>query len=196
MARRLARLGITPNQISVASVLFAALAAGALLFASARPAWRIVLLVAAAAFIQLRLVCNLMDGMVAIEEGHITPTGDLYNDVPDRISDPLVLIAAGYSSQLSSWLSSMGWASAVLAVMTAYVRMLGGALGLDQDFRGPMAKPHRMAVLTVACLGEAVIAGTSWSGRVMLAALVIIVGGCIVTLVRRVRTMAARLRAR
>jgi hypothetical protein len=39
-----------------------------------------------------------------------------------------------------------------LAVVTAYIRVFGGALGFALDFRGPMAKQHRMAVLTVGCL--------------------------------------------
>jgi hypothetical protein len=40
----------------------------------------------------------------------------------------------------------------VAAVLTAYVRVLGGSIGLEEHFCGPMAKPHRMAVLTAACL--------------------------------------------
>jgi CDP-diacylglycerol--glycerol-3-phosphate 3-phosphatidyltransferase len=39
------------------------------------------------------------------------------------------------------------------AVLTAYVRALGGALGQPQDFSGLMSKPRRMALLTAACLG-------------------------------------------
>ncbi len=53
----------------------------------------------AALGIQLRLVCNLIDGMVAIEGGMKSPVGGLYNEVPDRIADPLLLIAAGYCNE-------------------------------------------------------------------------------------------------
>jgi phosphatidylglycerophosphate synthase len=98
--------------------------------------------------VQIRLLCNLLDGMVAIEHGKQTPLGVLYNELPDRASDSMLFIALGYASGIT-WL---GWLTALLAAFTAYLRVFGGALGLAQDFRGPMAKQHRMAVLTAGCL--------------------------------------------
>ena len=97
-----------------------------------------------------------MDGLVAVEGGKSSPNGELFNEVPDRIEDSLFLVAAGYAIELS-WL---GWCAALLAVGTAYARQLGGALGFGQDFVGPMAKPHRMAVLTVGALLAAVGLGS------------------------------------
>lgn len=44
----------------------------------------------AAVFIQCRLLCNLFDGMVAVEGGKSTPSGELFNDIPDRVADPLI----------------------------------------------------------------------------------------------------------
>ena len=40
----------------------------------------------------------------------------------------------------------------VLAVMTAYARVLGRSLGSGIYFIGPMAKQHRMATLSGACV--------------------------------------------
>ena len=143
VTQRVLQAGVSPNQISVLSVVFAALGAYALL----HPAQPLAML-AAALCIQLRLLCNLVDGMVAVEGGQGTPTGTLYNEIPDRIADSLLLVAAGYAVGVPA----MGWLAALLAAITAYVRTLGGSLGLAQDFRGPQAKPHRMALLTVSCL--------------------------------------------
>ncbi|HVT33561.1 MAG TPA: CDP-alcohol phosphatidyltransferase family protein, partial [Rhodanobacteraceae bacterium] len=140
IASALARSSITPNQISVLSIAFAAFGAAALV--DARP----LALVAAAACVQLRLLCNLLDGMVAIEGGKQSKVGALYNEFPDRIADSVLLVALGDAAG-ADWL---GWLAALLAALTAYVRSTGGALGLPQDFRGPMAKPHRMAMLTAA----------------------------------------------
>ena len=87
-------------------------------------------------------------------------------------------------------------ATALLAALTAYVRATGGALGLAQDFRGPMAKPHRMAVLTVGCLvGAAEIAwnGTRWA---LLAAAIVIAVGSALTCVTRALAIGRTLRAR
>lgn len=135
----LARRGITPNQISVASVLFAAAGALALLAGG----WYLIL---AAACIQGRLLCNLFDGMVAVEHGKATALGAVYNEFPDRIADSVLLVAAGYAVAVPT----LGWLAALAAALTAYVRVFGAACGLPHDFGGPMAKQHRMAVLT-AC---------------------------------------------
>jgi phosphatidylglycerophosphate synthase len=164
----LLKTGVTPNQISVASIAVAAIGAAALLAAPERP-W---LYLVAALGVQLRLLCNLLDGMVAVEGGRGTPSGALYNEIPDRIADSLFLVAWGYACGVG-WL---GWLAALAAACTAYIRVLGGALGLKQDFRGPMAKQHRMALLTLCCLlalAEAWAGGTRWalSGGLWIAAL-------------------------
>lgn len=143
LAASLARGNISPNQISVASIAFAALGAAALLL---WPAWAGKL--ACALCIQARLICNLLDGLVAVEHHKKSPLGALYNEFPDRIADSVLIVALGYAAGLSS----LGWFGALAAALTAYVRLAGGTLGLSQDFRGPMAKQHRMAVMTVACL--------------------------------------------
>jgi len=186
IASALARSSITPNQISTVSIAFAALGAWALV--DTRP----LALVGAAICVQLRLLCNLIDGMVAIEGGKQSATGALYNEFPDRIADSLFLVALGYACGVP-WL---GWLAALLAALTAYVRATGGALGLAQDFRGPMAKPHRMAVLTVGCLvGAAEIEwnGTRWT---LLAAAVVIAAGSALTCVARALAIARALRGR
>lgn len=118
------------------------------------------LFIAAAAFIQLRLLCNLIDGMVAIEGGQQTRVGVLYNELPDRISDAATLIGAGYAAMSEPVL---GWIAALIAVMTAYIRSVGKGEGAGNDFCGPMAKPHRMAVMTVACVACACWP-TAWFG--------------------------------
>lgn len=54
------------------------------------------------------------------------------------------------ASRSTAWAKWLGWATALLAALTAYVRVFGGALGLAQDFAGIMAKQRRMAALNVA----------------------------------------------
>ena len=95
--------------------------------------------------IQLRLLANVLDGLVAVEGGKRSTFGALYNEFPDRIADSIILVAIGYAAL---W-PALGWLGALLAALTAYVRVFGGALGLPQRFRGPMAKQHRMAVATL-----------------------------------------------
>ena len=94
--------------------------------------------------------------MLAVEEGLKTRNGEIFNDLPDRIEDILILVGAGYAAPGVSHAETLGWAAAVAAVLTAYVRVLGGSLGLTQHFAGPMAKQHRMFVLTLATLLAAI----------------------------------------
>ena len=190
LAAALSKSGITPNTISALSVVAAGL--GGLAFVAAgrgsidwTAGW-----IAGAALIQARLICNLMDGMVAVEGGKKSPTGDLWNEVPDRIADPLFLVCAGWAVGLP-WVGAFaGWA----AVMTAYVRAVGATLTGVQDFRGPFAKQQRMACLTVAALLTA--AEPLWNGRgqVMQITLILIAAGTAFTVLQRLLRLAAKLK--
>ena len=187
LARSLVRVGVTPNAISVTGVLFATLGAAALIFSPKSAG-----LVAAAVCVQLRLLCNMLDGMVAIEGGRQTATGLLYNEIPDRLEDSLLIVALGYAAG-EGWL---GWLGALAAAVTAYIRVLGGTCGFPQDFRGPLAKQHRMFVMTVGCLlGAAELPASGNRYSLLLAAWVIAVGA-LVTCARRAHGIAVQLRAR
>jgi phosphatidylglycerophosphate synthase len=197
LARALARAGVRPNAVSIAGVAFAV--AGYAAFALAPglpPPRRAALLIAAAAAIQLRLLCNLLDGMLAVEERLQARTGAIYNDLPDRVADVLLLAGAGYASGDHAYGPPLGWAAALLAVLTAYVRVLGGSLGLTQHFNGPMAKQHRMFTLTVATLVAAGEAFLVQPPRAMTAGLLVIVAGSLVTVARRTRLLLAEAGAR
>jgi len=183
LAAWLTRAGATPNQISVAGIVFALIAGLALLRAGGGWAagWLIGLV-----FIQARLLANLLDGLVAVEGGRGTALGPLYNEVPDRVEDTAIIAAFGVAA---GWPVLGVWA-ALLAVGCAYVRQLGGALGQRQSFIGPMAKQHRMAALSLGCLagfGEAVAgSGMGLAGLVLWAVLL----GSLVTIARRLRAIA------
>ncbi len=187
IAASLARAGVRPNVISMAGTFFAALA-GVCLWAAGEVSgdWRwSVLMGLAVCGMQLRLLCNLFDGMVAIEGGFKTPAGEIFNELPDRFSDAFIFIGAAYSVPQCSCTRELGWAAVVLAGITAYVRALGGSMGAGQHFIGPMAKQQRVAVMTAACLLGAL--ASVWPGLqfVMPAALAVVVAGCIVTIARR-----------
>jgi phosphatidylglycerophosphate synthase len=176
LAARLAASAVTPNQISGCSVLAAAFGAACVLWWTGPLGW----LVAAVA-VQLRLLCNLLDGMVAIEGGKASAVGALWNELPDRVADALLIVPVGYAIG-RPWL---GWAAALLATLTAYVRVLGGALGLPQSFSGIMAKQRRMAALTLGLVAQAVESAL-FGGRLSLtAALAVIAIGSAVTCATR-----------
>ena len=193
LAATIARTGLTANAISVLGAVFAVVA-GVAFIASAGTAWRGWLVVAALC-IQLRLLCNMLDGMVAVEHARATPVGALYNDVPDRVADTVILVGAGYALAAGGWNPTLGWACAVMALFTAFVRVLGGALGTPQFFFGPQSKSQRMAVLTGGALLAAVMPTVVRAGQVITLTLVVILVGSTVTVVRRTLRIARELRA-
>lgn len=193
IARRLSASGITPNQISMASMAMAAVAGAAFWLAgTAATGPRIALLLAAALFCQLRLLCNLFDGMVAIEGGKQASDGPFWNEFPDRIADILILAGVGFGIGAPA----LGWAAAAFAVLTAYTRELGRNCGIPADFSGPMAKQHRMATITAAALLS--LMEPLWRGQneVLLVALWLIAVGAAVTALRRAANIVRSLRGR
>lgn len=160
--------------------------------------WERLAWLAGAGFIQLRLLANLLDGMVAIESGRASPVGELYNEVPDRVSDTAILVGVGFAS---GGTPSLGLIAACAALFTAYVRAMGKAAGAPHEFCGPMAKQQRMALLTIAALYCASVPKSwqpSWGASseygFMAAVLLIISVGSLLTAIRRLLRIANNLR--
>ncbi|TBN37982.1 CDP-alcohol phosphatidyltransferase family protein [Pseudomonas sp. BGI-2] len=181
----LVKRDISPNQISVASIAFALAGAVALMIDNG-----LVGSLLCAFGIQLRLLCNLFDGMVAIEGGKKSDIGSLYNEFPDRIADSLLIVALGYAIGYAD----LGWFAALAAALTAYVRVFGGSIGLKQSFMGPMAKQHRMAVMTAGLVLNALEATVYGTHYVLLIALVIIAAGSAATCVTRTLAISRQLK--
>ena len=181
----LVKRDISPNQISVASIAFAFVGVVALNIDSG-----VVGSICCAIGIQLRLLCNLFDGMVAIEGGKKSDIGSLYNEFPDRIADSLLIVGLGYAIGQSD----LGWFAALAAALTAYVRVFGGSIGLKQTFIGPMAKQHRMAVMTAGLLLNAIEASVYGTHYVLLIALAVIAIGSVATCVTRTLAIAKQLK--
>tara|TARA_R110002094_G_scaffold39784_10_gene52382 strand:+ start:655 stop:1245 length:591 start_codon:yes stop_codon:yes gene_type:complete len=185
---------MSPNAISVIGMIAGVLAGAAFAATSWWPSYARLLFGLGAICVQVRLLCNLFDGMVAIGSGRASPVGELYNEVPDRVSDAATLIGFGYALGGEPWL---GFGAALLAVFTAYIRAMGKAAGTGNDFCGPMAKPVRMFLVTIAAVYVA-CAPTDFAPSIngwQLPAIVLAVVaiGCVVTSWRRLRRIAGHL---
>ncbi|MBN9418595.1 hypothetical protein ABS71_15235 [bacterium SCN 62-11] len=170
LAKLVAKLGFTPNQISVLSVVFSLVGTGC--FVQGR-------YLAAALCIVSRLICNMIDGMVAVEHNQKSPSGEIFNELPDRLSDTFSLMGAGYAAHLPQ----LGLWASLLALLTAYIRTLCHGAGAPADFSGPMAKQQRMKLLIGACLGCAI--WSKLSVHILGTVLVLITVGCLITSWRR-----------
>ena len=141
IASALARTGISPDTISYAGMCAAVLAGAALAATSLAPDYARGLFLTAAVLIPVRGLCNMFDGMVAVEFGKGTATGALMNEVPDRISDIVLMIGAGFAIGGDQ---TLGYLTAITALFTAYVRVAGISMGTPAFFGGLMAKQPRM----------------------------------------------------
>jgi len=140
-----------------------------------------------------RLWLNMLDGMVALASGKASRTGEIVNELPDRISDVLIFVGVAHSG-LCHPLG--GYWVAIFALLTAYVGMLGQAVGVQREFSGVMAKPWRMVTLHA---GAWITLGLLWwgDGRIRYGGLtvldwthLVIIAGCVQTIwVRLVRIM-------
>jgi len=189
------KANVHPNTVSYTSIVAAA-AAGFCFWQSGR--WPVLLLIAPG-FCYLRLWFNMLDGMVALASGKASRTGEIANELPDRISDVLIFVGVAHSG-LCHPLS--GYWAALAALFTAYIGTLGQAVGAQREFSGVMTKPWRMVTLHI---GAWVTLGLSWSGNGDrsyggLSCLdwtnLVVVAGCVETvvirLVRIVRTLRAQ----
>jgi phosphatidylglycerophosphate synthase len=185
------RRGIHANVVSYSSIVAAAGAGVCFWQAEAVPA----LLLVAVGFCYLRLWLNMLDGMVALAAGTASPTGEIANELPDRLSDIIIFVGVGHSN-LCHPLGAY-WV-AIFALLTAYVGTLGQAVGVQREFSGVMSKPWRMMALHIGAWGTL---GLLWWGNgaigyggltVLDWTHLVIIAGCVQTVgIRLVRILRA-----
>ncbi len=138
-----------------------------------------VLLLLAPLLCDLRLWCNMLDGMVALAAGRASARGEVLNDLPDRFSDVVIFVGVAHSG----WVDPLvGYWAAIASLGTAYVGTLAQAVGAPREFAGPMSKPWRMVVLQIG-------AWLSYGGvgPALEWACLLIIAGCALTIGRRLR---------
>ncbi len=179
------RRDMHPDAISYASIVVSTAAAICFWRSGAHP-W---LLLIAPVLCYVRLWCNMLDGMVALASGKASPRGEILNELPDRVSDVVIFVGVAHSG----WCAPLaGYWSAIGALLTAYVGVLGQAVGAQREFGGVMAKPWRMVVLHAGAWGTALALWTG--GPLRFAGLTILDWACLVVIGGCVQTVAVRLR--
>jgi len=187
-ASLLVKAGVEPNQVSVMSAVFATV--GAVLFivsAGSSHGTAAALFAGGALCIQLRLLCNMLDGLMAVEHGKSSKQGDVFNEFPDRVADAVLFVGAAYATQAGSLGITLGWLCALLAIGTAYIRAFGARYMPAQDFSGPMAKQQRMFFLTVGAIFSSFEVATCGTAHSMFFMLVFICVGTAATCVLRTK---------
>lgn len=144
LVNALFRLGITANQITLATVLLS-IATGLAIFHNPTP--RTLLLLPAVLF--LRMALNAMDGMLAREHHQKSALGALLNELGDALSDvalylPLALFP-GFSPR---WLVI----AVILALLTEFTGVVAVQIGASRRYDGPCGKSDRAFLFGVLAL--------------------------------------------
>ena len=189
------RLGIPPDAISYLSIV-AALAAALCFWKSGRNMW---LLIIAPLFCYLRLWFNMLDGMVAVAAGKASARGEIVNDLPDRISDVLIFVGVAHSGLMNPLI---GYWTAILSLLTAYVGLFGQAIAGRREFSGIMSKPWRMVALSLGAW--AMFVCRSWqiglhdfgSLTILDWTCLVIIAGCLETIIVRLKRIVTALPAK
>jgi phosphatidylglycerophosphate synthase len=181
------RHGIHPDAISYLSIV-AALIAAICFWQSGASRW---LLIIAPLFCYMRLWFNMLDGLVAVAGGKASRRGEILNDLPDRISDIVIFVGVAHSGLMNPLI---GYWTAIFAVLTSYVGLFGQALGVQRQFGGIMSKPWRMVALQIGAWVTFFLAPQSPATFTIFDwTCLIVIAGCIETIVARLKRITAAL---
>ncbi len=133
---RLARAGVTANQITVAAAI-GSVAVGAFVVAMAPARWPFLLV---PLWLFVRMALNAVDGMLARDHGQKSRLGAYLNEILDVVSDaalyaPFALVA----SFGPLWIALV----VLLAALTELAGVLGPTVGASRRYDGPMGKSDR-----------------------------------------------------
>lgn len=140
-ARTAQRLGITPNVITVASFVFAIVAA--VFFALAAPGREYFLFIGAAA-VSVNAILDGLDGRLARLTNTSSKRGDYLDHVVDRYSDAVIILGLALSP-----LGSLTWGLFALVgtFLTSYMGTQAQAMGLGRNYAGWLGRADRLVIL-------------------------------------------------
>jgi CDP-diacylglycerol--glycerol-3-phosphate 3-phosphatidyltransferase len=174
---RLARAGVTANQVTLAAAI-GSIAVGALVAALLPMRWPFLLI---PIWLFIRMALNAADGMLARDHGQKTRLGAYLNEIGDVVSDVALYAVFGRIAAFGPHLIAI---VLLLAVLTEFVGVLGPTVGAQRRYDGPMGKSDRALVFGALAawygFGGPLPGWTMW---IMIVVAVLLV----VTCVRRVR---------
>lgn len=140
--------GISADAVTVAGIC-AGLATAAVL---ALGVWRPVAWLAVAPLCLLRMACNALDGSLARRQDATSARGAVLNELGDRVAD-----LATFTALAPAVGAALALATALVALSTSFVAVVGAAVVGNRLTSGPLGKPDRVAVLGVAATAAALV---------------------------------------
>ena len=153
-AKFLASMGISPNLLSIASLIFAALA-GFFFFFSGKPylyfyqlPFNLFLLLALISVVMNTLL-DAMDGVLARETRIASKKGDFLDHVFDRYSDVFIIGGIFFGGYVR-W--EIGVIAIIGVLLSSYMGTQAQAVGLSRVYGGILGRADRLLIIIVATL--------------------------------------------
>lgn len=144
-----AKLGVTPNAVSVLAFGLAVAAGGAFYLGPDDRNWYL----AGALFVFLNGWLDLLDGALARRLGTDSKAGDLLDHVLDRYAD--IAMITGLAAGLGRY--PLGLAAVTGVLMTSYLGTQSQAVGLDRVYGGLLGRADRLALMGFVALAATVV---------------------------------------
>jgi CDP-diacylglycerol---glycerol-3-phosphate 3-phosphatidyltransferase len=133
---RLARLGVTANQVTLLAAGLSITIGGLVcIYADAR--WPLLLI---PVVLLIRMMLNAIDGMLAREHQQQTQMGAMLNELGDVISDSVIYLPLAFVAGLDPHLIV---GIVVLAVISEMTGVVAVQIGASRRYDGPMGKSDR-----------------------------------------------------
>jgi CDP-diacylglycerol--glycerol-3-phosphate 3-phosphatidyltransferase len=174
---RLARAGVTPNQVTVAALMLS-LAEGAAIAVTHGARWTLILLPVA---LFVRMALNAIDGMLAREFNQKSRLGAVLNELGDVVSDAALYLPFAVIPGVSPIAVV---AIVILAITGEMAGVVAIQVGAGRRYDGPFGKSDRAVFFAIFAV---VVAAGIWPGRFSDPVLWIAAAAGALTIVNRVR---------
>ena len=145
IARAMANAGISPNAVSILSLLFAALSGALYYYSTDSP----VMVLAAGILVALNSFMDAMDGLMARYLGVASAKGDFLDHVIDRYSDVFIICGIFFGGHVQ-W--QIGVVTIVGVLLTSYLGTQAQALHLGRYYGGVIGRADRLVLIMLSSL--------------------------------------------
>jgi CDP-diacylglycerol---glycerol-3-phosphate 3-phosphatidyltransferase len=141
----LKRRGITPNQVTVFTLLLMLSFSGVLVtFPQQRGVWALLPLM-----LLLRMALNAIDGLLANAANQKTRLGTLLNEGCDQLADAVLYLPFAY---VTGVIPELVVCAVVLSGVCEFIGVAALSIGSPRGFAGPMGKSDRALAFSILAL--------------------------------------------
>ena len=150
IARYFAAIGLSPDSITILSLLSAILAGVFFFFSGAGPVQNSTLnplLLLAGIFVCMSSILDALDGIMARELGNASKRGDFLDHVIDRYADMLIVCGIIFGGYVSC---KIGVIAVIGILFSSYMGTQAQAVGLKRIYGGLLGRADRLLIIIVA----------------------------------------------